>query len=462
MTKPLRRGVTFLLATLAGSTGAGPAFAAANAFRILHHETLKIEASEEPGAGERVSFEAYGRRFDLRLAPNERVQRAVGGIAASSVALEGTVDGESRSWVRLTRSAGGRWHGMFSDGRDVYAVEPVEDVSEALVQPADSRGAAPVIFRLADALLPVGAAHCGTVTIGHQASALEAYKSVATQVESQSVASSPTKRLVVGVVADHEFASFFATNGNATAEEAIVQRMNVVDGIFAAQLGVKIELAPPTVFRNEDDPFSRTNANELLDELRRYRAGSGPEMSRGITHLMTGRDMDGETVGIAYLGSVCGGGVASSLSEGTRSTTSAALVAAHEIGHNFDAPHDGDTGAACASTPQSFLMAPRLNGSQQFSSCSIDQMARLATSGWCLADIAGPVAAPDPPPGEPRPPGGNGTANPEGSGGGGPIGPVLLGLLALALARRARGFNGRVRPRGVRASRARRGTSLRC
>ncbi|MGH8308590.1 MAG: M12 family metallo-peptidase, partial [Steroidobacteraceae bacterium] len=113
--------------------------------------------------------------------------------------------------------------------------------------------------------------------------------------------------------------------------------------------------------------------------------------------------------------------------------------AAHEIGHNFDAPHDGDTGAACASTPQSFLMAPRLNGSQQFSSCSIDQMARLATSGWCLADMAtDPVTSPDPPPGGAGPPGGNGDANPEASGGGGPLGLALV--LALVLAHCARGY----------------------
>jgi hypothetical protein len=32
-------------------------------------------------------------------------------------------------------------------------------------------------------------------------------------------------------------------------------------------------------------------------------------------------------------------------------------IAAHELGHNFNAPHDGEAGA-CATTAQTFLMAP--------------------------------------------------------------------------------------------------------
>jgi hypothetical protein len=259
--------------------------------------------------------------------------------------------------------------------------------------------------------------------------ALEAYEAVASRDTVAATADgSPTRRLLVGVIADYEFARFFDddTTGS-TAEQAILARMNIVDGIFSAQLGVKIELAAPTVFRDAADPFGRTNANELLEEVRRYRAASGTELSRGVTHLMTGRDMDGETVGVAYLGTVCGGGAASSLSEGTRSTTSAALITAHELGHNFNAPHDGDTNGACPSAPVSFLMAPRLNGSQQFSDCSLEQMAALAMNGQCLADIK-PTSAP--PPGEVTP--GDGQTS-DTQGGGGSAGLALLIALVLRL-----------------------------
>jgi hypothetical protein len=113
-------------------------------------------------------------------------------------------------------------------------------------------------------------------------------------------------------------------------------------------------------------------------------------METGVTHLMTGRDLDGDTVGISYMGSVCDSQYADSLSEGSHSTLMSALIAAHELGHNFNAPHDGEAGA-CASTPQTFLMAPKVNFSEQFSSCSLEQINARIKTAQCLT----PYQAPD-------------------------------------------------------------------
>src|SRR6185436_2830042 len=51
------------------------------------------------------------------------------------------------------------------------------------------------------------------------------------------------------------------------------------------------------------------------------------------------------------------------------------LVMAHELGHNFGARHDGAAGSQCESTPSYYLMWPSINGSSQFSQCSLDAMA---------------------------------------------------------------------------------------
>jgi len=132
----------------------------------------------------------------------------------------------------------------------------------------------------------------------------------------------------------------------------------------------------------------------LLDELANYRGATPSQDAQGLTHLFTGRDLDGTTSGIAYLGSVCAQrprfdtrsfGVG--LSEGVRGATLDSLVAAHEIGHNFGAPHDGDPNEACASTPTIFLMAPSINGSNQFSACSITQMQAEIAAASCLTPI---------------------------------------------------------------------------
>ncbi|HVY82677.1 MAG TPA: zinc-dependent metalloprotease family protein, partial [Steroidobacteraceae bacterium] len=200
-----------------------------------------------------------------------------------------------------------------------------------------------------------------------------------------------SKQVRVGVVGDFEFANLFASGSTGTAEDAVVARMNIVDGIFTSQLGVKVSLASTQILRDANEPFTKTVPADLLSELRSYRAGSPAQLALGLTHLMTGRDLSGDTVGIAYIGSVCDGANAASLSEGRRSTTQSALIAAHEIGHNFGAPHDGETGA-CQSTPQTFLMAPRLNGSDQFSACSVAQMQPYINNSRCLTAYMPPDA----------------------------------------------------------------------
>src|SRR4029077_9346693 len=75
--------------------------------------------------------------------------------------------------------------------------------------------------------------------------------------------------------------------------------------------------------------------------------------------------------------------------EGSHSTMMSALIAAHELGHNFNAPHDGEAGA-CSSTPQTFLMAPTINMSSQFSSCSLQQMQARIQTAQCLTPYVPP------------------------------------------------------------------------
>jgi hypothetical protein len=72
-------------------------------------------------------------------------------------------------------------------------------------------------------------------------------------------------------------------------------------------------------------------------------------------------------------------------------TTQAALIAAHEIGHNFGAPHDGE--GACAATSSDFLMAPQLNGSDQFSACSVQQITPFVNNSTCLTTYVPPDAS---------------------------------------------------------------------
>merc|ERR1719375_2416670 len=52
--------------------------------------------------------------------------------------------------------------------------------------------------------------------------------------------------------------------------------------------------------------YTNTNANALLDEFRaRWESGSLASKRRGAVHLLTGKDIDGSVIGIAYVDVMC-------------------------------------------------------------------------------------------------------------------------------------------------------------
>jgi hypothetical protein len=168
--------------------------------------------------------------------------------------------------------------------------------------------------------------------------------------------------------------------------------MNDVDGIFSDQVGVHLAVSTVRMFPDVNDPFTATTVpGTLLDEVGSYKGTAANGIrNTGVAHLMTGRNLDGMTVGIAFTNALCSPNFGVSLSMGGSeiSSTSAVLVAAHEIGHNFGAPHDTEAGSACQSAPAGFLMAPQLNGSSTFSQCSLAEMQPEIAGAACITPLA--------------------------------------------------------------------------
>jgi metallopeptidase family M12-like protein len=366
----------------------------APAFQVLYHERLEITPRVDAKGQQHVSFDAYGRHFDVNLELNENIRRGVSSGRSDIKPYRGTVTGQSGSWVRLTQTRDG-WRGVISDGHELYAIEPESELKAALAVGAGvGSSSAPVMYRLADAIMPDGAGYCGTdldeslTSNAARPTALKAFTHIAKDLSTKDTSEATTKALVVGVVADHEFTD----NVGSDPEGAIVSRMDVVDGIWYSQVGIEIVLGPITVMTDADDTFSATtDPTDLLSEVAKFRGNLPASDGSGLTHLMTGRSMDGNIVGIAYLGAVCNGDYSASLSQSSVSTTMGALVAAHELGHNFNSVHDGVPGA-CASTPQTYLMAPTINYSNQFSSCSLGQINALVATASCLKKVAAPTS----------------------------------------------------------------------
>jgi hypothetical protein len=177
------------------------------------------------------------------------------------------------------------------------------------------------------------------------------------------------------------------------AESNLLSIANVVDGIFFGQVGVHISVAELQTYA-EPDAFSGTDATALLGQLGDFKFDTPALRGQGLVHLLTGRDLDerpGTAQGIRLLGTanfaaLCDERLSVGLTQFT-SLSTAAVVAAHEIGHNFGAPHDAQAGSPCESTPDDFLMSPFVNGSHQFSQCSLQQMEAELAAATCLTDL---------------------------------------------------------------------------
>jgi hypothetical protein len=374
--------------------------ASAGDFRILHAEAIAVGAEDLAASNAAAAahaqapllIEAYGRQFALELEPNERLLSRLPAAQRAALArfpiYRGHIEGLAHSWVRLTRVGHGL-HGMMWDGDELYVIEPRNSAEDFMIAPALGPQSDHVVYRLSDTQSGLGPNFCAVRRDGERSSALAAYQSLVAELrQSAALAAVPSREMQVAVLGDSEFVSDHPADPQGVA----LARMNSVDGIFSDQVGVQLSVATVRTFSSAADPFSDTTiANELIDEVGTYKNNAANGIrSTGVAHLMTGRDLDGNTVGIAFLESICSPLFGVSLSQGGSGigSTSAVLVAAHEIGHNFGAPHDAEAGEACEGTPATFLMAAQLNGSDQFSQCSLEQMQPIIAAAQCITPLA--------------------------------------------------------------------------
>jgi len=332
----------------------------------------------QQGAPVTLSFDALGRSFDLQLEPN------VGLLAATSRSAHfdginiyrGHLTGSPGSWVRIVMFNGVP-RGLVWDGAEMFAIEA----------PGDSLVAvnSPVIYRLADAVITPGSMTCGNTDLAGNGAA--AYSQLVDELDTTvAQALGAVSEITMGAIGDFEFTS--DKGGDAGAATAITNRLNIVDGIFSDQVGVQINVQSIDTHNDVNDPFTDTiDPRTLLDELSEHRLDTAAQRNLGLTHLWTGRDLDSSTVGIAWRGGMCSNFFGAGLSEGNGNPTFDSLIAAHEIGHNFNAEHDGEAGTPCESDPETFIMAPAVNQNPQFSACSIAVMQTWAASHSCVTPI---------------------------------------------------------------------------
>ncbi len=356
--------------------------AASNNVTVSHFEPLQRMSSDSAA----LSFDALGRTFDLQLEPNDRLLSRLSrdGLTDGIDIYRGTLAGHPDSWVRIV-VYDGMPRGLVWDGKEMFAIEA----------PGDSmlQTTAPVIYRLADMLIAPGTMTCGVESL--PASGMGTYNKLIHEMAAATTAMQgpgAVKEITVYAIGDYEFTTDMG--GSAAAEMAIMTRLNNVDGYFSQQVGVQIRVPALSIETHTDpnDPFTKSDPNELLFELSAYRDASLTQEMHGLTHLYTGRDFNGSTAGIAWVGGLCDDNTGTGLSMGSKDTgpTIDSLIAAHEIGHNFNADHDGAPDPrSCPLEPEDFIMAPATNiNNNTFSDCSVGVM-----QAWAAAPSSSCVTA---------------------------------------------------------------------
>ena len=275
--------------------------------------------------------------------------------------------------------------GAIWDGHDLYTVTRYDRIAPFLTTPLDAAPGQTVVYRLSDSLDVLPRDFCAlsdAVNSSKATNGLDQYVAVMHEIEAGVYTPQITRQIEISLIGDTNFQA--AESSDPTA--AMLARLNIVEGIFSEQVGLLILATDVRLMQAGADPFTATKGSTLLEQLGAYRSATPEVRARGLAHLMTGKDLDGTTAGIAYVRTVCDVERGVSVSSRSYGTTISALIMAHELGHNFGAEHDGEAGTACASTGGGFIMAPSVSGFATFSECSLNTMERVIAAAECVTE----------------------------------------------------------------------------
>ncbi len=141
---------------------------------------------------------------------------------------------------------------------------------------------------------------------------------------------------------DADFEYFTQNGGNYSNTVNDIQNiMSQVNTVYERDCGITHHLTLVLIRTTAADPYTTTDAGALLNQFRDHWNSAQTAAPRDVAHLMTGKNLDGGTIGIAALGAVCNRSRAYGLSQSKFTTNNGRRVAltAHELGHNWNANH---------------------------------------------------------------------------------------------------------------------------
>ena len=199
-------------------------------------------------------------------------------------------------------------------------------------------------------------------------------RTVASPLASEGVRTfSPPRVLEVATEADYKFHKIHGTETNTYIRAVL----NAVDVIYTSNIGIRLKVVSQRVVTTNPGSSGIISALNLLEAFQASPFASSSQAD--IRHLFTGREMEGLTIGIAYVAAVCtangkyGVGLSNSVSAGLQP-----YLAAHEIAHNLSAVHDQEANS---------IMSPAITeANNRFTTQTLASIYSFVDStGSCLA-----------------------------------------------------------------------------
>jgi len=197
--------------------------------------------------------------------------------------------------------------------------------------------------------------------------------------------------------ADVEFYNLNGQSQQATVDDVELV-LNAVRGQYETQNGISYLITTIIVRTAEPDPYSTTDPEALLGQFQSHWNSSQGGVVRDVAHLFTGKNVNGGVIGIAFLSVVCNTGSAYGLSQSrfSGSFPQRQDLTAHELGHNWSAPHCDQGGGCtnCCSLRQTMCSFITSNPLNQFSPCDIVFITNFRDTRTCLDEASPTVTLP--------------------------------------------------------------------